>query len=330
VSFSVSNLQDLVKRHFWVVAVLTIATCAFFAGRTVAHIVEGKLLTDPAKAAKIDPITPVKAGGTASTGKNKSGQALVERNIFCSDCAPPVVAADPGVTPDPEGGVPLTGLPLQLISTFIAEDYRMATILNVETQAQGGYLLLIRDGKPVGDKIPGAGEIVAIGYKYVDFRNESASQRLERVSLVDTRPPVVAEAPVNTAPTPTEGGPPKDEMSAALDAGIRKIDENTYEVDRSLIDKLLQNPLAASKGARVTPSIKNGKPNGIKLYAIRPSSVYSKLGLSNGDTIHSINGNELDSMEKGLEVYQKVKDASSLQVSVTRRGKPLTLNYSIK
>ena len=86
----------------------------------------------------------------------------------------------------------------------------------------------------------------------------------------------------------------------------------------------------ACKGARVTPSIKNGKPNGIKLYAIRPSSIYSKLGLSNGDTIHSINGFELDSLDKGLEVYQKVKDATGLQVSVTRRGKPVTLNYSIK
>jgi general secretion pathway protein C len=97
-----------------------------------------------------------------------------------------------------------------------------------------------------------------------------------------------------------------------------------------MIDKLLANPLAATKGARVTASIKNGKPNGIKLYAIRPSSVYAKLGLANGDTIHSINGNELDSLDKGLEVYQKVKDASSLQVEVTRRGKPMSIHYTIK
>ena len=119
-------------------------------------------------------------------------------------------------------------------------------------------------------------------------------------------------------------------MSAALESGIRKLDDSNFEVDRSLVDKLLANPLAVSKGARVTPSIKNGKPNGIKLYAIRPSSIYAKLGLSNGDTIHSINGFELDSLDKGLEVYQKVRDASGLQVSVTRRGKPMTINYSIK
>jgi general secretion pathway protein C len=48
--------------------------------------------------------------------------------------------------------------------------------------------------------------------------------------------------------------------------------------------------MAVAKGARVVPAVKNGKPDGFKLYAIRPSSVYSKLGLTNGDTIQSING----------------------------------------
>jgi general secretion pathway protein C len=58
--------------------------------------------------------------------------------------------------------------------------------------------------------------------------------------------------------------------------------------------------------------------------------VYSKLGLSNGDTIHTINGFDLTSMDKALEVYTKVKEANNLTVSVTRRGKPTTLNYSIR
>ena len=35
-------------------------------------------------------------------------------------------------------------------------------------------------------------------------------------------------------------------------------------------------------------------------------------------------------MDKAMEVYSKVRDASSLQVNVTRRGKPVTLNYTIR
>ena len=88
--------------------------------------------------------------------------------------------------------------------------------------------------------------------------------------------------------------------------------------------------MAVSRGARIVPSIKNGKANGFKLYAIRPSSVYSKIGLMNGDTIHAVNGFDLTTPDKALEVYTKVRESNNLSVTVTRRGKPVTLKYSIK
>ena len=109
----------------------------------------------------------------------------------------------------------------------------------------------------------------------------------------------------------------------SIDNGIKKIDDNNYEIDKSLVDKVLANPMAVAKGARVVPAVKNGKPDGFKLYAIRPSSVYSKLGLANGDTLQSINGFELTSADKALEVYTKLREATSLEVEVTRRGKPV-------
>jgi general secretion pathway protein C len=316
------KLQDLVKRHYWVVGVATVGSTAFLVGRTGAHVAEGLLLTDAAQAAKVDRLPRADAPDPAATvARSKAGGPLGDRNIFCSECLPaaPVAAAPTEASSD---GVVRTALPLKLIATFVGpggRDGSLATILNTETQAQGGYV--------IGASIPGAGPVVAITYRAVDFDNKATGRR-ERVSLLD-EPPRAAPPPVAAA-APADTGAPKDELAASLDAGIRKIDEFTFEVDRALIDKLLANPLAASKGARVTPSMKNGKPNGIKLYAVRPSSIYAKLGLSNGDTIHSFNGNELDSLDKGLEIYQKVKDASSLQVSVTRRGKPVNLQYTIK
>ncbi len=311
------DLQDLIKRHFWAVGAITVAACAFFGGKAASHYVEGRFLTDAAKAPKIDAIT--RAPVQSSAARSKSGAPLGDRNIFCSECLPPVPVA---ATTQPGDGstVPSTSEPLQLIATSVHPKggaWSMATILNTSTQAQGGYV--------EGAEIPGAGVIKTIQYKYVDFENAKNGKRLERIALLDepraVAAPVVAAVADNT---------PKDDMSASLDAGIKKIDDTNFEIDRSLVDKLLANPLAVSKGARVTPSIKNGKPNGIKLYAIRPSSIYAKLGLANGDTIHSINGFELDSLDKGLEVYQKVKDASGLQVSATRRGKPIVINYTVK
>jgi hypothetical protein len=39
---------------------------------------------------------------------------------------------------------------------------------------------------------------------------------------------------------------------------------------------------------------------------------------------------QLNSMDRAMEVYAKVRDASSIQVEVTRRGKPVTLNYTVR
>jgi general secretion pathway protein C len=115
-----------------------------------------------------------------------------------------------------------------------------------------------------------------------------------------------------------------------LDAGIKKIDDTTYEIDRSLVAEVFASPTAFPRGARVVPAMKNGKPEGLKLYALRPTSVYSKLGLADGDLIQSINGFELTTADKTLEAYTKLRDATSLQVEATRRGRPITLKYTIR
>ena len=40
-------MQDLLRRYFWVVVVVTIIGAATFAAKTTNHVVEGKYLADP-------------------------------------------------------------------------------------------------------------------------------------------------------------------------------------------------------------------------------------------------------------------------------------------
>ncbi|MFN0253433.1 MAG: type II secretion system protein GspC [Kofleriaceae bacterium] len=129
-------------------------------------------------------------------------------------------------------------------------------------------------------------------------------------------------------PAPAEAS--DDDITASIDKGIKKINPTTYEITAELVDKIVANPMAVSKGVRVVPSVKDGAPNGFKLYAIRPSSLYAKLGFENGDTLLGINGMSLDSADKALEVYTKVREAKTIDVSILRRGKPVTLSIKIK
>ncbi len=111
---------------------------------------------------------------------------------------------------------------------------------------------------------------------------------------------------------------------------VRKIDDTHYEIPHSSVDRVLANPADFAKGARVVPAIKDGHPDGLKLYAIRPNSIYAVLGFNNGDTIRSVNGFELDDPAKALEIYSKVRDATSLEFELIRRGLPAVISISIK
>ncbi len=111
---------------------------------------------------------------------------------------------------------------------------------------------------------------------------------------------------------------------------VTSIDETHYVVTSELLALVSSDPLAISKGARVVPAIKNGKPDGFKLYAIRPNSLYAQLGLANGDTISAVNGHALDSPDAASAVYAKLRSAKKITLDVTRRGSPVQLEYKVK
>ncbi|NVB78704.1 MAG: hypothetical protein HOV81_09945 [Kofleriaceae bacterium] len=110
---------------------------------------------------------------------------------------------------------------------------------------------------------------------------------------------------------------------------IERIDNTHVKMPQKTVDQLAADPMTMAKGARIVPAMKNGKPDGLKLYAIRPSSVFARLNFANGDTVHAVNGHELTSADKALEVYQSLKSVSELTIDVTRRGVPLRLFITI-
>jgi hypothetical protein len=126
----------------------------------------------------------------------------------------------------------------------------------------------------------------------------------------------------------TPPGPPAI-SSDRYDKGIKCAD-NKCTISRELIDTLLANTTELATSARFVPSIKEGRPNGFKLYAIRPLSVFGRLGMQNGDTVQSINGYDMTSPDAALEAYTKLRKADHLTVGVERRGQKMTLDWSVK
>lgn len=148
-----------------------------------------------------------------------------------------------------------------------------------------------------------------------------AENRIEYLGL--NEPP----APGGAAPRVASA---KSEDKVDGDDGIVKEAPNQYGVARSTVDDALNNLSSLATQARIVPAFEGGKPVGFKLFSIKPGSLYSKIGLQNGDVINRINGYEMSSPEKGLEVYQKLKDSSNVDLEIKRRGKPLKLGYTIR
>jgi general secretion pathway protein C len=117
---------------------------------------------------------------------------------------------------------------------------------------------------------------------------------------------------------------------AELDRGIKKVGEHNYEVQRATVDSLLGNMSLLSRSARIVPEIRDGKAAGFRLFSVRPDGPFAKIGLQNGDVISAINGLEMTSPDKALEVYTKLKSASHLSVGLERNGQKINKEYNIR
>ena len=87
---------------------------------------------------------------------------------------------------------------------------------------------------------------------------------------------------------------------------------------------------ALSRAARIVPEMKDGKSNGFRLLSIKPDGPFGVIGLQNGDVISAINGLEMTSPDKALEVYTKLKTANHLSVGLERNGQKVTMDYNIR
>ncbi len=101
---------------------------------------------------------------------------------------------------------------------------------------------------------------------------------------------------------------------------IRELDDHHFVVPRATIEQMAANVTVFAQGARMILSNKLGRPDGIRLFIVRPSSALWALGLRNGDTVQSINGIAIIDPNRVQDVYDQAKDATLIRIALVRRG----------
>jgi hypothetical protein len=131
-------------------------------------------------------------------------------------------------------------------------------------------------------------------------------------------------------PRGLEGDAPSDGEIARW---VTRVDEVTVELAAALVPRVLADPVGSLRGARIVPSLRDGRPSGFKLYAIRPGSLVAALGLRNGDLVVTVDREAAFDAGRGLALFARIRGLApgdTIAIGVERVGRPLTITYRIR
>lgn len=131
------------------------------------------------------------------------------------------------------------------------------------------------------------------------------------------------EDPLDGSPLPL-----RRTVDPELAAGITCVEAGVCMVQRSVFDLIAAEPASLVTQARIVPSAREGA-NGLKIYGIRPGSLFQLLGAKNGDLITSANGKSMLSVDDLRQVFAGLRSAKKLELVGERKGEPLTLTLTI-
>jgi general secretion pathway protein C len=323
--------DQLLKRHFWAVIVVLVVVAAFLDAQGIMHLVGARLEPDDTPLA-VPPLSARAPTGQPSPTPHATGAGpILDRNPFDSvtgplNLPPPTIASAQEVvdsmTPlpgpnlnDPFGAPPCDGVQVLIITASADPEWSFAAMT---TTADKGKSFLRRRGSEIGGKT-----VLFVGWDRVWLT--SATQLCQAQMFKPPAPPTPSAAPSAAAAPPSPNA-----VSDDIKNGIKKVGPNEFNVDRSVVDKILENQADLMRQARIVPEQENGKVVGIRLFGIKSDTLLGTLGMQNGDRLEKINGFEMASPETALEAYARLRTADHLTVSINRNGQPTNIDFNIK
>jgi general secretion pathway protein C len=306
-------VEFLFKRHFWIVHLLFIFLVMLLVARTANAFIESMVTPLPTGRAK----APSRTVATVAVA-SLDGEKIAKLTGLPSPKPEPAVLEPKQPELDMNAAPVHSALRVKLLGTLLAglPEWSIASIQDVVTLKTATYMK--------GDKIQNA-EVLEIERQRVIILNNNRREFIDGNAGDGSMAPVAMPmAPV--MPAANTGAPP----SVALGTTIKQVSENEYEVPRAEIDKTLSNLNDVAMQARIVPAFKDGVAQGFKLFSIRPDSIYTKIGVQNGDVLKRINGYDLNSPEKALEIYSKLKEANRIDIEIERNGANVRKTYNVR
>ena len=264
------------------------------------------IVSAPAADDAADPVEVQAANTPQKANKRTLIDPIIRRNMFDSSKVGQVSeATEDGATGNK------TSLPLVLLATMVAEPEQYSSAPIAEDKGSDGAM-----GYGIGDSVLGEATIHRIEPKRVILKRSDGE--LEYLAMDDTKMP---ESRASEA---------KSSKAGKWD-GVQKDGDTKFTIDEDTFNKILENPDKIAKQIRAVPHTdESGNIDGYRLSGIRRSSLFRKLGIKNGDVVHSVNGNELTSVTSAMKAYESLQNERNFSFEVTSRKKKKTYEYEVR
>ena len=319
------------RRLSTAIILATLALCAFFLAQGTTRVLASELLgSDPT--AEQPPSRSTRTS-TAAFQRKRDAAIILRRNIFDSARGDLTAEPLPEATVGPDGE-PIEDLDpsqlapnctgkLRLVGSVMSPGYPEWSFAAIAGSSDG-KTMLYREGSSVDGSI-----VLAVhSSSVVVGASNGACQLLmfDEDAVVTLPPPTRKKSASAKAIDGRKAGLDNEE----LDEGIEKISDTKFNIQRSLVDKVLANQGALMKTARVIPHEDNGRVVGLKLYGIRRTSLLGRLGIRNGDMLRTINGFDMTSPDTALEAYSRLRTTDKLTLAVKRQNNEVSIEYNIE
>ena len=284
----------LVRRHRRAIELALLALVAYLGALGVSTAVRGALETAPPESS--DASTAADAG-TPALAPLAAYAVIAERDVF----NPPHGT----VAPRSRGAA---GGRLRLWGVGFRGGEARAVIEDATSNRQELYR--------VGDSVGGA-RLAAIDWDHVTLARPQGEETLE-----------LATAEGGSAPAPDRGV--ADGAPPSVDEHIRRTAENAFVVDRREIAGAADNMSGLLTQLRAVAEVAEGRPAGFRLFEIAGGSLFSRLGLQDGDVVQRVNGTAIGDPAALLGFLQRLRTEPRVALDIVRGGVPRTLVYDLR
>jgi len=342
-------VEVLLKKYFWALNVLVLVGAGYASARAFSSFVAYEVLGVPMVLSAQGGVEQGESEEGAFLGRPGSNRSAELEKAMAPKVEAPVLAEGPldGEIPsesgegmeaegevEPEAPAPSLSIEFMAAITAVDDSKNMALV-----KIDGAETRWVA----IGDEIKPGFKVIKITNYFISVGNDITELLWKKSEPA----PVLADASAGMPPrrgqpqpkdieklrpTPPNPQRPVSNEPAAKPEGIRQVSEWEYQIDRARLNEELQDLGKLGRDARVMPNYdrESGTYQGFKLIGVKPNSLYRSIGIRSGDVLMQVNGQELSTTGKALELFNQLQNSSNITIDIMRNGQKHSLVYKIE